>query len=142
MMLNRNEIVAEGLIATGFDPKGLRDAGYDLRIETLIGKDEKEQIKLASQSYNLAPQGIAAVVSHEVLKLPANVCAYASVKTSLCREGVLAINIGVIDPGWEGPISSILLNFGKDSYQLKNNQPFLRLTFHRITAPENVKTVS
>jgi dUTPase len=106
----------------------------------LIGKSAKDQIELAAQSLNLAPQGIAAVVSREVVKLPPDICAYVSVKTSLCREGILAINIGVIDPGWEGPISSLLLNFGKDSYQLRSNQAFLRLTFHTITAPENVKS--
>ena len=141
MMLNRDEIVAKGVIAEGYDPHSQRDAGYDLRIQTLMGKGEKDQIELAAQSYDLAPQGIAAVVSREVVKLPPDVCAYASVKTSLCREGILAINIGVIDPGWEGPISSLLLNFGKDSYQLRSNQYFLRLTFHTITAPESVKSV-
>jgi deoxycytidine triphosphate deaminase len=141
MMLNRDEIVKRGLIVEGYDLQSQRDAGYDLRIQTLIGKGAKDQIELAVQSYDLAPQGIAAVVSREVVKLPPDICAYASVKTSLCREGVLAINIGVIDPGWEGPISSLLLNFGKDSYQLRSNQAFLRLTFHTITAPDNVKSV-
>ena len=56
-------------------------------------------------------------------------------KTSLCREGILAINVGVVDPGWEGPLSSLLLNFGSDSYALRPGDTFIRLTFHRIENP-------
>jgi deoxycytidine triphosphate deaminase len=87
----------------------------------------------------IEPQGIIAVISEEIVKLPADVCAYGSVKTSLCRDGVLAINIGIIDPGWEGPISSVLLNFGKEKFPLCRGQAFLRLTFHRVSTPNEME---
>ena len=99
-MLNSDEIKARGLIPEGFHQECLRNAGYDLRIGTLISRDEKNTSKCQKDVVDLAPQGIAAAISKEIIKLPLDVCAYVSVKTSLCRDGVLAINIGIIDPGW------------------------------------------
>jgi deoxycytidine triphosphate deaminase len=134
MMLNRDQIVAKQIISGNFAKDCLRDAGYDLRIDTLIGRKENGEMVRYSDEFSLPPQGIVAVVSKEVLTLPKDVCAYASVKTSLCRQGVLAINIGVVDPGWNAPLSSILLNFGKDPYCLRAGDVFLRLTFHSMMA--------
>ena len=133
MMLNKDEIIQRGLIVGGCSRESMPDVGYNLRIATLIGKGPDGKTETYNDDFDLEPSGIAAVVSKETVKLPGDVCAYASVKTGLCREGVLAINIGIIDPGWEGPISSFLLNFGKDLYRLKNGEEFLRLTFHSLT---------
>jgi len=112
MLLNRDEIEKSNFIAEGFKTEALRTAGYDLRVRTMIVKRDGKA-ETFTDDCDLLPQGIVAVVSEEVVKLPADVCAFASVKTGLCREGVVAINVGLIDPGWEGPISSVMLNFGK-----------------------------
>lgn len=135
MILNRDQIVARGVITENFSRQSLRDASYDLRIDTLFGRGEDGRSEKRKDDYDLRPQGVAAAVSKEIVSLPADICAFASVRTSLCREGVLAINIGLIDPGWHGPISSLLLNFGKSSYRLKESETFLRLTFHTMELP-------
>jgi len=135
MILNRDEIIRLGLISDGFTDDSLKDASYDLRIAASFDKTDDGKSQRHGDEFDLKPQGIAAVVSKEVIKLPADVCAFASVKTSLCRKGVLAINIGIIDPGWEGPISSVLLNFGKSNRQLRIDDAFLRLTFHTLLSP-------
>ena len=140
LMLNREEIEGLGLISENFEKACLRNAGYDLRIESLISKAPgDEKMRSAKDEVWIEPQGIVAVVSKETIKLPKNICAYASVKTSLCRDGILAINIGIIDPGWEGPISSVLLNFGKEKTPIKNGDLFLRLTFHPVNPCPSMK---
>ena len=52
-------------------------------------------------------------------------------KNELGSEGVLALNIGVIDPGYNGLISSTLINFGRADVQVEVGRPFLRVSFHR-----------
>jgi deoxycytidine triphosphate deaminase len=136
MLLNRDEIQDRNLIIDGFDRSALRAVGYDLRVKTMIIKSDGGT-ETFTDDCDLPGQGVVAVVSEEVVKLPADVCAFASVKTTLCREGIVAINIGLIDPGWEGPISSVLLNFGKDMYRLRKGETFLRLTFHLLTPPKD-----
>jgi deoxycytidine triphosphate deaminase len=99
MVLNRDQIrdFIDGMVESS-----LRDCGYDLTISEIFGKNAQGLVQESTDDFDLDPQGIALVISKETLKLPQNVCANAIVKTSLCREGILAVNIGVVDPGWEG----------------------------------------
>jgi hypothetical protein len=62
--------------------------------------------------------------------------AYVHVKTALCNEGVLALNIGIVDPRWSGPLQSALLNFGKVTHRIHKGDVFGRITFHLTEAPE------
>jgi deoxycytidine triphosphate deaminase len=142
MMLNRDQIVEKGLVLGESDALSFRDAGYDLRIGVLIDNTSDGKSEVHNGEFYLKPQGIAAAVSKEIIKLPRDICAHASVKTSLCRKGILAINIGIIDPGWEGPISSVLLNFGKENCRLRNADIFLRLTFHTLAIPSSPSPMS
>jgi dUTPase len=77
----------------------------------------------------MPPQGIVQVVSKEQVKLPSDMTGLAYVKTRLCNEGLLTLNIGIIDPGYEGNISSLLVNFSNRTVVLCRGQTFLRLQF-------------
>jgi len=109
-----------------------RPSSYDLRIDCVI--DSAGTIYY--DSYILKPQEVAWVVSKEMLRLPNHVTATAHIKTSLCNDGILALNTGIVDPGWEGPLSTPLLNFGKTSHVLRSGDQFLRLLFHSHAAEE------
>jgi deoxycytidine triphosphate deaminase len=135
MLLNSYQIQTKNLIAEQFENTQLHASSYDLRVDKMIGRGEKGDVFVATDSLVIQPMGMVTVISRESLRLPQDVTAYAMVKTGLCRSGVLAINIGIFDPGWEGPGSSILLNFGKEPYQIRRNDGFLRLTFHCVQAP-------
>jgi hypothetical protein len=83
----------------------------------------------------MPPQGIVQVISIEKVKLPPNMTGLAYVKTSLCNEGLLALNIGIIDPGYEGRISSFLVNFSSKPRLLIRGEPFIRLQFMPMDDP-------
>jgi hypothetical protein len=132
-LLNGQEIKDGNFIVDPTD-KGFRSASYDIRIGKVIGPDG-----LLLDSYNLPPQGIVEVVSLERIRLPLEISGYALVKTGLCNEGLLALNIGIIDPGYDGLLSSALVNFSKKDRLLIAGETFLRLTFHRVAASEGAK---
>ncbi len=132
-MLTDKEITSRALISRG-DPKSLRPASYDLRIGMLItpGGDIVE-------TYKVPPQGIVEVISEETVTVPRNVSGFAMVKTGLCQEGILALSIGIIDPGFSGRISSFLVNFSKRERLLQKGDVFLRTVFHELSGdPSNV----
>ena len=133
MLLNGEEIKASGLIDNHIDDnEHFRAASYDIRIGKIInvrGKELKEM--------RLKPQGVVEVISAEKVNLPMDVAGFAMVKTGLCNLGILPLNIGIIDPGYKGPLSATLLNFGKREFRLKPNQVFLRLTFFKCHASAN-----
>lgn len=90
----------------------------------------------------LEPQGIAHLISAENVKLPGDVCAFAHVLTRKCNDGLLTLNIGVIDPGWDNKLSSPILNFSSEKRLLVVGQEFIRITFHslRESCPDGVST--
>jgi deoxycytidine triphosphate deaminase len=135
MVLNDRQIASLGLIADSH-PENFRAISYDLSVGKVIATNGRKRNAMI-----LKPQGIVEVVSRESVKLPKNVLAYAMVKTSLCNEGILPLNIGIVDPGYEGPISATLLNFGKKPFHLSRGRVFLRLTFHECEE-SRIATVS
>jgi len=89
------------------------------------------------EEFALKPQGIVKVISSETVEIPIDVTGYVHVKTSLCNHGVLALNIGIVDPGFSGPLQSTLINFGKTVYRVKRGGIFGRLTFHEQAPAES-----
>jgi deoxycytidine triphosphate deaminase len=81
------------------------------------------------------PQGSLTLVSRERIVLPETHAAYAFLRTGLARKGLLAINTGIVDGGWDNHLATILINFGKDELGVGDirGQEFLRLTFEKIT---------
>lgn len=84
----------------------------------------------------LKPGAMVQVVSAEVFDLPANVTGHVTYKTGLTREGIWALTVGIVDPGWDGPIATTLLNFSRVDHTIHKGTPFLRVTLfkHRLVA--------
>jgi deoxycytidine triphosphate deaminase len=138
MLLNKDQIRARGLIQDG-EPPNFREASYDLRVGEILPAPRERKgtlglyhvnVPVPASGFFLEPQGMVTVISKEIVKLPPCIAGYALVKNSMSNAGILAINIGVIDPGYDGPIASTLINFGKQPFLLKPGMVYLRLTFH------------
>jgi hypothetical protein len=89
------------------------------------------------ESLVLEPQGIAHLVSSEIINLPQDTCGFAHVLTRKCNQGLLTLNIGVIDPGWSNYISTSILNFSAERRLLTVGEPFIRTTFHKVSLTED-----
>jgi hypothetical protein len=49
--------------------------------------------------------------------------------TTLTKNGLLALNVGIIDPFFNGPISTTLINFSDKAVPIKLGMPFFRVLF-------------
>lgn len=127
-MLTGEEIKSRGFVVNATE-SGYRASSYDVRIECLINSQGA-----TVESYALPTRGIVLAVSRERIMLPGDITGLAMVKTGLCNDGVLALNIGVIDPGWEGKVSSFLVNFSNNERLLTAGDTFLRLTFQQLSS--------
>jgi deoxycytidine triphosphate deaminase len=124
MLLNGKQIKERNLIHDDCI-KNYRQASYDLRAGKII--DEKGEILDACV---IPPRGLVTVVTMETLCIPDGVQGYATLKNSLSLDGLLALSTGLVDPGWEAPLSSAIVNFGKNNIQVSREDSFLRITFH------------
>ena len=134
-MLTGQAIKRRGIVTRDVD-SSWRAASYDLRIGKLIDPEGR-----TVDQYKLPPRGIVEVVSKERIAVPQDLSGSAMVKTSLCNDGILALGIGLIDPGWDGPISSFLINFSRNPRLLSVNDIFLRTTFHTLEGPTHPPSV-
>lgn len=145
-----NQLRVQAVISP-FDQARQRDIGYDLSVGSIFvppddGDLRKKEVGRQSStpldSYDIPPMGIVVVCSLEKLKVPANMFADAVPKSSLCEKGLLALNTGVVDPGYEGDIVATMLNFSNKPIPLKKGDAFLRLVFYDVQLvgpPSNVR---
>lgn len=133
MLLDKMEIKEENFLFFT-EESSYRDASYDLTIGNIydLKKDEEKN------RYVLKPGGMVLAFSNEVFNLPSNILGMTTVKNSLSNNGVMAVNIGLVDPNYIGPISCILINFGITDEIITKKDSFLRMTFHRLTNVEKV----
>jgi len=131
MLLNYEEIKNLGLLSDD-NPLNYNNATYNLVIGAIINAHGQ-----TVDEYKIPPQGMVMVVSKEKFCLKPNIIGYTTVKNSLSVSGILSINIGIVDCQYNGPISSVLINFGKNEFEIKKGQAFMRMTFHDFTTVNN-----
>lgn len=118
--------IADEEIVSGARSEGIRPTTYDATVGCII--HEGKEIK--QKDYVLPPRGIVWVISAETFSLPATVTGLATLRTTWTHEGVLALNVGIVDPLWNGPLAAALVNFSNSNFMIEKGDTFLRLMFH------------
>lgn len=137
MILIAKEI-AELDLVQGSASVGRRDTTYDATVGEIIREGET----FKGDEYVLPSRGMVWVVSHERFALPRNLTGLATLRTTWTHNGILALNVGIIDPGWDGPLATALVNFGNGIFTIKKGDPFLRVVFlqHITTESKEKRT--
>ena len=138
MILTSNEIENLGIVQNGA-PDGARSTTYDATVGEII----HEGITFEGASYVLPPRGMVWVVSRERFSLPTDITGLATLRTSWTHNGILALNVGVVDPGWSGQLAAAIVNFSNANFEVKRGNGFLRVLFIRhaeTNARKNEKT--
>ena len=130
MLLSGKEIKDAGLLKRAKDGN-YTSASYYLTVGKIVSMDGK-----IHDEYKIPPRGMAVLISEEIFNLPDNIIGYTTVKNSLSCDGLLAINVGLVDPGWGQPISSTLINFGSQNRLVLKGDKFLRMTFQKFEINE------
>ena len=124
MLLTKIDIAKNNIVAVP-NPQSQRETTYDATVGEIIfcGKTIEEK------KFTLPSRGVVWVVSNEEFTLPSHVTGLATLRTTWTHDGVLALNVGVIDPGWSGPVATALVNFSKNSFEVVKGEQFFRILF-------------
>jgi deoxycytidine triphosphate deaminase len=134
MLLSCDQIRQRNIVSDGVEDS-FRFNSYDLTVGAIIQASGDEV-----EDHLLKPQGIIEVISRERICLPEDIVGYALVKTKLCNLGILPLNIGIIDSGYQGYLSAMLLNFSNEDFRIDKGDVFLRLTFQECHVASNFQT--
>ena len=132
------ESLIEGHVIEFADGDHYREVGYDLSVGKIYvpGEDGEAGRFVEEDSYEIPAQGVVVLFSKERVDVPKCLCGYAQPKTSLCQQGLLVFNTGLLDPGYCGLVSGTTINFQKSKKHIAKGDSFLRVTFDKIVRHE------
>lgn len=126
-LLTKAELQNKGIItvADGSEPKGWRGTSYDTYIGEIITKEGIYR----GDTYTLEPRGIVWLVSAEDYNVPDDITGITTLRTTWTKQGILTLTVGIIDPNYEGPVSTALVNFSGSPFKIRRTEAFFRTVF-------------
>ncbi len=136
-MIVGDDIITRGLVAGG-TAWNLKNSTYDLTVGEIvpIGKAAiRDRIRARGRreeplsKHFLEPREMVWVLSKEEFALPKNVTGLATLRATFTKQGILALNVGIIDPFFRGPICTALINFSDRPRVIHVGDKFFRVAF-------------
>ena len=105
------EICKRGLIHD-HDEERVQASCYDLRVGHVIGKriGVEDGAKSGIRAIKVRPGELATLLSMERVKLPDNVTGLVIPRNDYAERGILILNAGHVDPGYEGHVMAQVVN--------------------------------
>ncbi len=151
-LISNNELILN--VRLKENEPDVENASYDLMAGVAICKKENKRVfekRISEYVYNpnsqkketatLKPGQMMFVITHELIKMPLNLCATVYSRNSLALKGILALNAGHIDPGYEGPISIKLINLSSVDFTLTLGDPIYTIVFTRVSETPDYQSV-
>jgi deoxycytidine triphosphate deaminase len=137
-ILTREDIIAEvrqGRLIKHAIPGGVQACSYDLRIGTIFFENKILKTSPAEEPVILGPGGIISLFTLEELFLPKDIAATAFAMNAMSSQGVLVLNPGHVDPGFQGPLTVRILNVRATPKVLLFGTPIFTVVFYRLDKP-------
>src|SRR5580700_2190109 len=99
-------------------------SSFDLTIGSIFDHKGKK----VEGPFTIKPGHMVQVVSSEVFSLSDRFTGHVTYKTTLTKKGIWALTVGIVDPGWDGPVATTLLNFSRVDHAIAYGDPFLRVS--------------
>jgi deoxycytidine triphosphate deaminase len=91
----------------------------------------------------IEPSETKILVTKEKLNMPKDLCATYGQLNRLANKGLMILNTSIVEPGYSGPLSCVLVNFSSQTHALSPGDPIAKLTFHEVKGtPEQLLTDS
>jgi dCTP deaminase len=134
-----------GELIPGGDESRIRSCHYEVSPGKIIRTGEvgnREQIvdwthPQANQSEieTVQPGAMVWVRTRERVKMPNDVCAFWWQTNTLSRQGLMLVNASMVDPGYEGLLACLFVNFGKLPVRINPDTRVAKLIFARLDQP-------
>ncbi|EGQ9095996.1 hypothetical protein GA102_04855 [Vibrio alginolyticus] len=118
-------------------------SSFDLEVREVLVKDDHGHAVGNSSIENLQPQDSAYLISKQYIRVPKGYVAYVFLKNRMSQKGLLALNTGIIDQNYYGPISTLILNLSNRAASIPDKDApddlsFFRVVFHKIDSNEQI----
>ncbi|MEO8007771.1 MAG: hypothetical protein ABI728_04535 [Betaproteobacteria bacterium] len=73
----------------------------------------------AETAYAVRPGSLLILRTRERIKMPADLCGLWYQTDGLSRQGLMLINMSIVPPGYQGPLTCTFVNFGRNTIHIK-----------------------
>ena len=94
----------------------------------------REPLGVTQPTVTVQPGQMIFVVTHEDVLIPPDLCGTVYSRNSLALAGILALNAGHVDSGYEGPIVIRLINLRAMPWVLTLGDPIFTITFQTVAS--------
>ena len=91
------------------------------------------QFHVIGKRYELKPNELIIFQTTEKIRMPLSLSASYTALDSVAKQGILLINASIVEPGYEGYLSGVLLNFSSKSFYIKPNMEIVKINFSRVS---------
>lgn len=121
-------------LLTNADAERIEPCGYDMRVGTLFPIDGNENDPLPDR-VRVRPGDFIRLFTMEELSLPSDLCCTAFAMNKRSSEGLLVLNPGHVDPGYQGPLMVTAWNLSGQDQILEKGDRILKVIFHPVDCP-------
>ena len=134
MIITGKDIIDRQLLV-GAEPDKIKNASYYLSIHCIIPAGEDARTfdhANPTSAYTLKPGGLAWIISEEIFSIDDHgVTALVTLRSNFTKQGMLALDVGLVDGNYHGPIGSVVINFSKNDIHLSEGDEFFRVLFFK-----------
>jgi len=121
------KLISEGLLLKDASLGNIESCSYDLRIGTIF-RDNK--IERTDETISIDAGEIINIYTTEEFDLPANVMAVVYPINEQSSKGLLVLNPGLIDPGYQGPVTIKAINLNRLTLPIRKNMKIFTAIFY------------
>jgi len=123
-----------GRLLTNAVNGSIQPSSYDMRVGTIFknGKLVNETHEERDRPFQIRPGELVSIFTMEEVRLPGSIAGVAFAMNKWSSEGLLVLNPGHIDPGYEGPLTVKALNLRKTPVNISRGEPIFTVMFFDI----------
>lgn len=87
--------------------------------------------------WTIGPSETMVVITRETVRIPNGFCATYGQLNRLANHGLMLLNTSIVEPGYHGPLSCVLVNFSSQKVLLRQDQSIAKISFHRLDGPSH-----
>lgn len=132
-MLIVGKAILDRNLLEGGSEKNIKSGGYYLAIRSIIPFSDEAASGTTYEPvgrYVLKPGASAWIVSEEIFSITdTGVTALVTLRSTFTKKGMMALDVGLVDANYHGPIGTVIINISKNDILLQKGEPFFRVVF-------------
>lgn len=116
----------------------IQPCSIDLRIDEIVLPRQSvasSTSDLRATSHDLAVGSSVVVTTAEQIRMPKNLAGLLVAPARITRRGVMVLDVGHVDPGFEGSLSFTLINMGRHAMPLRRNLTVATMLLIQLNQP-------